>query len=69
MTDAPLAPERFRLLLDDARPPTGGAGLAPIEAEVASVLPLLTEIPAESPEELVEIYKKVYFKKVKKPFQ
>jgi len=47
VTDAPFAPERFRLLLDEARPPTGGAGLGPIETEVASVLPLLTEIPVE----------------------
>lgn len=47
MTDSPSAPERFRLLLDEARPPTGGTGLGVIETEVAPVLPLLTEISLE----------------------
>jgi hypothetical protein len=47
VTDASSASERFRLLLDEGRPPTGGAGLGTIAAEVAPVLPLLTEIPTQ----------------------
>lgn len=47
MNDASSASERFRVLLDEGRPPTGGTGLGAIAAEVAPVLPFLTEIPAE----------------------
>jgi hypothetical protein len=45
--DAPSVPERFRFLLDAARPPTGGVALSAIEAEVTPLLPLLTELPIE----------------------
>jgi hypothetical protein len=38
--------ERFRLLLDEARPPTGGVPLDEVAAEVAPVLPILSELPA-----------------------
>lgn len=47
MTDAPSVPERFRRLLDDARPPTGGVRLSAVAAEVAPLLPLLAELPVE----------------------
>ncbi len=47
MTEAPSVSERFRVLLEHARPPTGGVALRAVEAEVAPVLPLLTELPVE----------------------
>jgi len=46
VTEPPADRERFRLLLDQAPPPTGGVGLDAIEAEVAPVLPFVREIPA-----------------------
>jgi len=47
VTEAPSVPERFRALLEHARPPTGGVTLRAVEAEVAPVLPLLIELPVE----------------------
>ena len=46
MTDVKSASERFAVLLEEARPPTGGVTLDSIEKEVAPVLPLLVELPA-----------------------
>lgn len=47
MTDVESANERFRALLDEARPPTGGVALAAVAAEVGPVIPLLEELPAQ----------------------
>lgn len=47
MTDATPANERFRALLEQMRPPTGGVPFAALEAEVAPVLPLLEELPLD----------------------
>ncbi|UCF48483.1 MAG: hypothetical protein JSU89_15180 [Myxococcales bacterium] len=47
MNDGESAAERLRALLEEARPPTGGVALEEIIAEVAPVLPLLRELPAE----------------------
>ena len=38
---------RFRALLEEARPPTGGVALEEIVEETAPVLPLLSELPPE----------------------
>ena len=47
MTEPPSVSERFRVLLEHTRPPTGGVALRTVEAEVTPVLPLLTELPVE----------------------
>jgi len=41
------ARERLQALLQEARPPTGGVTFEEIAAEVAPLLPLLNELPAE----------------------
>jgi hypothetical protein len=48
VTEATPAIERFRALLERARPPTGGVPLTTLEAEVAPVLPLLEELPLDN---------------------
>jgi hypothetical protein len=48
VTDEHPAIERFATSLDAARPPTGGVPLESIRTEVAPVLPLLVELPAEA---------------------
>lgn len=47
MIDAEIAQKRLRVLLEDARPPTGGVPLDDIAKETAPLLPLLSELPAE----------------------
>jgi hypothetical protein len=47
VTDAQSANERFRALLDEARPPSGGVALADVAAEVGPVIPLLDELPVQ----------------------
>ncbi len=47
MNHVESATGRFQLLLEKARPPTGGIALEDIVAEVAPVLSLLNELPAE----------------------
>ena len=47
MNDRESASARFEALLEEARPPTGGVGLKEIAFEVAPLLPLLSELPAE----------------------
>jgi len=41
------ASERFEALLEEARPPTGGVSFEEIAFELAPLLPLLSELPAE----------------------
>ena len=47
MTDATAPIERFVALLGAARPPTGGARLDSVEAEVTAILPMLADLPLE----------------------
>lgn len=47
MTYGTSATERFAALLAESKPPTGGAALEALQAEVRPVLPLLEELPVE----------------------
>lgn len=47
MNDGESTARRFRAALEEAKPPTGGVKLDEITAEVAALLPLLIELPAE----------------------
>jgi len=47
VNDGESASARFEALLEETRPPTGGVGFKEIAFEVAPLLPLLSELPAE----------------------
>ena len=47
MSHGESASERFRAMLEEAKPPTGGVAFDDIAVEVAPLFPLLSELPAE----------------------